>query len=150
LVSGACEPVAFVEPGAPAGERHRFTVVYDEHCALCRRAREWLTLQPTYVDLELLAAGSAEAHDRYGALPWLGEELVVVDGAGHVWVGPAAFLVALWSTRQYRHWAYRLSGPAFAPMAERFFHLVSSKRRRLGAMLGSPECTYCARPGVRS
>lgn len=146
-MSGDGEPVA---PTAPCRTRHRFTVVYDEHCELCRRARDWLSVQPTYVELELLAAGSDEAHERFGSLPWLGEELVIVDGDGNVWIGPAAFLVALWSTRQYRHWAYRLSGPAFAPMAERFFHLVSTKRRRLGGMLASPECSYCARPGVRS
>lgn len=152
---------------------HRLTVVYDENCELCRRARDWLALQPSWVELELVAAGSAEAQSRYGSLPWLGQELVIVDEDGHVWIGPSAFLMAIWSTRDYRPWAYRLSGPAFAPLAERFFHLISTKRKRLAAMfhlsahgelvdsfgirspaepvgLRSPECTYCARPGVRS
>lgn len=149
----ASQPTSVRNPtGAPPRRRvpHRLTVVYDENCELCRRARDWLALQPSYVELELIAAGSDEAQRRYGSLPWLGEELVIVDEAGHVWIGPAAFLVAIWSTRDYRPWSYRLSGPTFAPLAERFFHLISTKRKRLGAMLNSPECTYCARPGVRS
>ena len=79
-------------------------------------------------------------------LPWLGQELVVVDEFGNTWIGPAAFLVAIWSTRRYRPWAYRLSEPSFAPMAERFFHMISARRKRIGAMVSSPECTYCQRP----
>lgn len=146
----------------------RLVVVYDETCALCRKAREWLLTQTTFIPLELLAAGSSEARHRYGSLPWLGEELVVVDQDGRAWIGPAAFLMAMWATHRYRHWSYRLSGPAFAPLAEQFFHRISSKRRRIGAVLltsgrsaghtppthrhgdGSPECTHCARPGVPS
>ncbi len=126
------------------------TVVYDEHCALCRRAREWLATQPTYVELELLAAGSPEARRRYGGLPWLGQELVVVNEHDEAWIGPAAFLVAMWSTRRYRSWSYRLSSAAFAPMAERFFHMISARRHRIGAIVGSPGCTYCARPEHRA
>ncbi|MBI2705248.1 MAG: DUF393 domain-containing protein [Actinobacteria bacterium] len=126
------------------------TVVYDETCELCRRAREWLATQPSHVQIELLAAGSSEAKRRYGELPWLGRELVVVDEAGNTWIGPAAFLVAIWSTRRYRRWAFRLSEPAFAPMAERFFHLISAQRRRIGAMVGSPACTYCNRTGTHA
>ena len=138
--------------GPAAGRRgpHRLTVVYDEHCELCRRAHDWLTLQPSYVELHLLAAGSAEARRRYGALPWLGQELVVVDEEDNVWVGPAAFLMALWSTRRYRAWSYRLTGPAFAPLAERFFHLLSTKRRRIGSVMSAPACSWCTTPGVRS
>jgi predicted DCC family thiol-disulfide oxidoreductase YuxK len=128
----------------------RLTVVYDETCALCRRCRDWLATEPLEIELELLAAGSPAAQDRYGTLPWLGQELVVVADDGRAWVGPAAFLTCLWATRRWRPWSYRLAGPAFAPLAERFFHAVSANRRRLGGMLESPECEWCARPGQRS
>ena len=157
------------EPDRHDGHVQPFTglvVVYDETCELCRRARAWLAGQTTFVPLELLAAGSAEAHQRYGSLPWLGEELVVVDQDGQAWIGPAAFLMAMWATHRYRHWSYRLSGPAFAPLAEQFFHRISNKRRRIGALLVTgarstgfpapthrrdpPPCTHCARPGVPS
>lgn len=108
------------------------TVLYDADCALCIRCRHWLESQATYVDIRFLAAGSAEADERLESLrPWLGRELVVVSERGEVWIGAAAFLVCLWATREYRAWSYRLSGPAFAPLAERFLHSVSSRRRSL-------------------
>ena len=118
----------------------RLTVLYDETCELCRRCRHWLEFQPTYVNREFRAAGSPEAGRRYGGLPWLGAELVVVSEEGAAWVGPAAFLLCLWATRDWREWSYRLSGPAFAPLAERFFAVVSAHRRRLAAALHEPRC----------
>lgn len=122
------------------------TVVYDETCALCRRARDWLVTQPCYVPVELIGAGSEQARARFGNLPWLGQELVVADDDGHAWVGPAAFLTCLWATRRYRSWSYRLSEPALAPLAERFFYLVSKQRRRFGAYVGEDlECSWCDR-----
>lgn len=82
--------------------------------------------RPTYVRLELLATGSADAQQRCGGLPWLGQEVVVVGPGDRVRVGPPAFPMALWTTRRSRPWAHRLSGPTWAPMAERLFHAVSS------------------------
>jgi predicted DCC family thiol-disulfide oxidoreductase YuxK len=116
------------------------TVCYDEQCALCRRCRDWLEGQRTLVRVEFLASGSRETWERYGDVPWLGADLVVVDEHGNVWAGPAAFLMCLWATEQYRAWAYRLSGKALAPMAEWFFHFVSSNRRRIGAVVGTKDC----------
>jgi hypothetical protein len=60
---------------------------------------------------------------------------VVVGDAGEVWVGPAAFLVCLWALCGWREWSFRLAGPTFAPLAERFFLLVSSRRRAVAALL---------------
>jgi len=125
------------------------TVLYDEHCAICRRCRDWLAGQRTYVVLELLAAGSPAAKKRYGAMPWLGEELVVVSENNEVWVGPAAFITCLWATMRYREWSYRLSGPTLAPMAEDFFRAISKRRVRWSAYLSDgaeSECTWCERP----
>ena len=116
------------------------TVVYDEHCALCRRCRHWLELQRALVPLHFLAAGSPQAQELYGELPWLGSDLVVVSTTGDAWVGPAAFLMCLWATDEYRLWSYRLSGRTLAPMAERFFHTVSKQRGRIGKRFGDPEC----------
>jgi predicted DCC family thiol-disulfide oxidoreductase YuxK len=124
--------------------RH-LVVLYDENCAMCRRARDWLLAQPTLIQLVLVPAGSRAARDRYGTLPWLGQELIVVDDQGRAWVGPAAFLTCLWATVRYRAWAYRLSGPRLAPLAERFFKLVSKRRDRWSAWLGrdDPDCSWC-------
>lgn len=115
-------------------------VLYDEECELCRRCRHWLEHERSYVPIRFLGAASREATERFGdAVPWLGAELVVVSDRGDTWVGPAAFLVCLWATVRYRDWSYRLSGPAFAPMAESFFHAVSSRRRSIAKLLGPPK-----------
>ena len=126
------------------------TVLYDEQCALCRRCRHWLELQRTLVPIEFLAAGSDAARRLYGELPWLGADLVVVSNHGDAWVGPSAFLMCLWATTDYRAWSYRLSGRSLAPLAERFFHIVSKQRGRIGRRLGEPDCPdgHCKhRPG---
>ena len=119
---------------------NRLTVVYDGSCAMCVRCRDFLATSRSLVPLELLASQSREARERYGAVPWLGEELVVVSDEGDVWVGPAAFLVAMWSLADYREWSYRLSGPELAPLAERFFVAISSQRRRIATFFEKPRC----------
>jgi hypothetical protein len=96
--------------------------------------------QPSYVELVFMPCGSREARARYGRVPWLGEELVVVSDEGEVWAGPAAFLVCLWALRDWREWSHRLSGPTLAPLAERFFHAISTRRRRLAVWLGWQAC----------
>jgi predicted DCC family thiol-disulfide oxidoreductase YuxK len=128
-------------PAAPA----RLTILYDEQCALCRRARDWLLTQPCLVSVELLAAGSDEARERYGSVPWLGSELVVVDERGNAWVGPSAFLACMWATARYRAWAFRLSRPSLAHHAEDFFRWISKRRDRWSVRLGpgEHECSWC-------
>jgi predicted DCC family thiol-disulfide oxidoreductase YuxK len=113
----------------------RLTVLYDGTCELCQRCRLWMQGQPAFLDVELIPADSPLARQRYGEVPWLGEELVVVSDEGDVWVGAAAFLVCLWALVEWREWSYRLSGPTLAPVAERFFHSISEGRRSLGALL---------------
>lgn len=123
----------------------RLTIVYDEHCAVCRRARDWLLTQPTFVNLELVAAGSPAARARYNGLPWLGRELVAADDEGNVWVGPAAFITALWATKRYRAWSFRMSGEKLAPLAEAFFKMVSTRRNRWSRFIedDEEECSWC-------
>ena len=97
------------------------TVFYDEGCAFCRRCRDWLQAQPTFVPLHL----TPSPESRPG-------ELVVQADDGRVWTGPAAFTMCLWATKRYRSLSYSLTGPA----AEAFFRTISANRRRLAAMLG--------------
>jgi predicted DCC family thiol-disulfide oxidoreductase YuxK len=128
----------------PTEPTRRLTVLYDERCRFCLRCRDWLLGQPCLVEVEMLPAGSPAARRRYGALPVLGDELVVFDDRGRGWVGAAAFLVCLWATARYRPWAYRLSRPAFAHHAERFFLFVSKRRDRWNRWLDQDDdCTYC-------
>jgi predicted DCC family thiol-disulfide oxidoreductase YuxK len=127
------------------------TILYDERCALCRRSRDWLLTQPCLIRVELLPAGSAEAQARYRGMSWLGQELVAIDQAGQAWIGPAAFLICLWATIRYRGWAYRLSAPALAPLAERFFLMASKRRDRWSEWLHreDPDCSYCDQVSIR-
>jgi predicted DCC family thiol-disulfide oxidoreductase YuxK len=119
---------------------NKLTVLYDDSCALCIRCRDWLSTQSAFVELELLPSFSPDARRRFGAVPWLGEELVVVSDEGDVWVGTAAFIVCLWALVEWRPWSYRLSGPSFAHLAERFFHALSSNRRTIAAFLSPDDC----------
>jgi predicted DCC family thiol-disulfide oxidoreductase YuxK len=141
---GAPSPGGSSPPGV-ARQPHTLTILYDERCAVCRRARDWLLAQPCFVPVRLVPAGSPAVRARYGAVPGLGKELVAVDDNGQAWVGPAAFLTCLWATVRYRPWAYRLAAPALAPFAERFFMFVSKRRDRWSAWLrrDDRDCTWC-------
>jgi predicted DCC family thiol-disulfide oxidoreductase YuxK len=134
-----------MDTSVPETQTTRLTVLYDEKCAVCRRARDWLLTQHCFVQVELVPAGSAVARSRYGSVPWLGSELVAVDDIGRVWVGPAAFLTCLWATVRYRSWAYRLAGPTLAPLAQRFFMFITKRRDRWSGWIGrdDPSCTWC-------
>lgn len=116
------------------------TVLYDDACPICVRARAFLETQASFVRLEFLSCHSPLARKRYGAVPWLGQELVVVSDEGDVWAGPSAFIVCLWALFDYREWAYTLSGDAFAPLAERFFKLISKRRKLLAVFLPHSTC----------
>jgi predicted DCC family thiol-disulfide oxidoreductase YuxK len=117
----------------------RLTVLYDADCPLCARCRYFMESRAALVELSFVPCDSAEARARFGQVPWLGDELVVVSDEGGVWAGPAAFLMCLWALRDYREWSYRLSGPAFAPLARRFFQTVSERRKRW--FRPAPRCT---------
>ena len=110
------------------------TVLYDARCKLCSRARAWLEAQPTYVALEFVAAGSAEARSRYPELDHDAtmSDLTAVSDAGDVYAGAAGWLMCLWALRDYRAWSLTLSSPALMPQAQRFIAWVSRNRWRLG------------------
>ena len=118
----------------------RLTVVYDDTCELCRRCRHWLAAQPCHVELQFLATSSPAARQRYGATPWYGTELLVVDDTGRGWIGADAFLMCLWATRRWRSMSFRLRGGAFAPLAERFFNALSANRSTVSGLLRSHHC----------
>ena len=122
------------------------TILYDESCGLCRRAKDWLLTQPCRLPVELLPAGAPTVRSRFAAVePWLGRELVVVDDRGRAWVGPPAFLMCLWATARYRSVSHSFARPSRAPLAERFFRLVSDKRSRF-TWAKPPEvddCSWC-------
>ncbi len=145
VIEAPAQNAQVFEPPDRVGAPTTLTILYDERCVLCRRAAAWLLTQPCLVTVELLPAGSVEARARYGALPWIGSELVAVDEHGNAWVGPAAFLACMWATARYRSWAFRLSRPALAPHAETFFKWISKRRDRWSRWVATDdeECSWC-------
>jgi predicted DCC family thiol-disulfide oxidoreductase YuxK len=113
----------------------RLTVLYDDSCGLCRRARAWLSGQPTYVELEFVPAGSAEARQRWPGIDPAAtlRNLTVIADTGELYVDAKAWVMCLWATREHRPLAHRLSSPALAPHAAKFVAWVSDNRRSLGS-----------------
>jgi predicted DCC family thiol-disulfide oxidoreductase YuxK len=109
------------------------TVIYDAECGLCTSTKEWLLVQPTLVNLRMIAAGSAEARARFPQLP--AGELAVIADTGDVWMGNHAWLVCLWALREYRELALKLSSPLLLTMAKQAFAVVSRNRGALSRLL---------------
>jgi predicted DCC family thiol-disulfide oxidoreductase YuxK len=111
------------------------TVLYDANCRLCCRIKTWLEVQPKYVDLQFVPAGSAAARERYPRLDQAMtlKDLTVVSDNGDYYCGAKGWLMCLWALREYRGWAIRFSAPDLMPMARRFVVKVSSLRLRFGA-----------------
>jgi predicted DCC family thiol-disulfide oxidoreductase YuxK len=109
---------------APAAARDRvplraLTVLYDPDCPLCAFLRDWLVRQRTFVPLDLVAAGSAEARRRFPGLDHTGtlDEITAVGDAGQVYRGSSAWVVTLWALRAHRPLAHRLAAPGGAALA---------------------------------
>lgn len=111
-------------------------VLYDAHCELCCRIREWLTSQPKYVELKFIAAGSAEARRRFPELNHNAtlRELTVISTSGHVYRDAKAWLMCLWALREYREWSLQLSTPEMMPIARRFIAWISRNRFRIARL----------------
>lgn len=110
------------------------TIVYDGDCGFCRWCRDWLAGQPLVVPVTFRPSSDAEARRRWGHVEGYGDELLVADDDGAVWVGTAAFTMALWATREHRARSYRLE----TPLARALVHQLSSQRARLAGVLSVP------------
>jgi predicted DCC family thiol-disulfide oxidoreductase YuxK len=113
---------------------HTLTVLYDARCNLCSRVRSWLETQPAYVQLDFIAAGSAEARRRYPGLDHAAttRELTVISDAGDIYLEANAWIMCMWALRDYRAWSLRLSTPEMLPLARRIVLWVALNRFRFG------------------
>jgi len=109
-------------------------VIYDSRCGLCTHLKGWLARQPVYVPVRMVAAGSAEALQRFPGLN--SAELAVVSESGEVWLGDSAWIMCLWALRHYRAWAQRLSRPALRPFSRQAFAALSGSRFALTRLFG--------------
>lgn len=108
----------------------RLTVLYDDRCPLCRSFSAWLARQPALVGLDLVPAGSIEAHRRFPELDHRRtlEEITVVSDAGAVWTGAQAWVMCLWATAAHRPLAETLARPSRLPLAKGAAHLAAGIR----------------------
>lgn len=122
----------------PPLEDAALTVLYDVRCALCRRARSWLTDQPKYVPMAFVAAGSREARRRFPDLDHDStlEELTVIGWKGEVYRGAKGWVMCLWALERYRSAALRMSSPEMLPVARRLVAWVSRNRFQIGETAG--------------
>lgn len=116
----------------------RLYVLYDAECGLCSRVRRWAEKEPTFVELEFVAAQSARAYWWFPTLvrPGHPEELVVVNDEGGVYREDTSWIMVLYAMQQYREWAMRLARPGLLPHARAAFRLLTDNRKRVSEWLG--------------
>lgn len=124
----------------PSTSPTRIVVLYDDRCAFCVRCAEWLASEPALVAVELLPCGSERARLRFGEVPGLGDDLLVVADTGDAWSGPGAFVVCLWALARWRPYAFLLAAPELAWLSRRFFTQVARRRHWLASMMGHAPC----------
>ena len=113
-------------------------ILYDAECALCWSCRRWLERQPAFVELRFLALQSPETACRFPGIERFHprEQLLVVSDEGAVYQGAHAWVMCLWSLREYREWSQRLASPALLPWARRVCEMVSGNRLTISRWLG--------------
>ncbi len=116
---------------------NELTVFYDERCELCRRCRDWLRRQPTFVTLSFIPLQSPLLEKRYPLLASYrpDQEILVVSNDGGIYRGGDAWLMTLWATQTYREWSLRLATPVLYPLIRKFVTLVSHHRLSISSLL---------------
>ncbi|GAA2837067.1 DCC1-like thiol-disulfide oxidoreductase family protein [Kribbella solani] len=132
------------------------TVLYDDHCPVCRRFKSWLAAQRPAPDgeggvvrLRFVVAGSADARARYPELDHAAtlREVTVIADDGSVYVGDRAWIVCLWATGEHRHTAVRLASPAMRPVAKAMVQAAAGLRRLSGGDYADECDGQCDRQG---
>jgi predicted DCC family thiol-disulfide oxidoreductase YuxK len=116
-------------------------VLYDEHCELCQRLKDWLVGQRCWIGLGVIPAGSPRARTMFPGLERVTStsDLVVVSDAGEVYLNNHAWIMCLYALEEYRDWALRLSSPLLLPLARQAFATLSKNRATISRWIGSSE-----------
>lgn len=116
-------------------------VLYDEKCELCKRLKDWLMGQRTWIGVGVIPAGSARAKAMFPGLESIASstDLVVVSDAGEVYLNNHAWIMCLYALEEYRDWAMRLASPLLLPLARQAFDALSKNRGTLSRWIRSPE-----------
>jgi len=114
----------------------RLMIYYDAECGFCCRIKAWLASEPAYVALRFTPRQS----QAVSAVPGLidearPDEMVVVDDAGGVYRGAAAYLMCLWALRRWRPWASRLASPTPRPFVRQACQMLARRRQSISHTL---------------
>lgn len=122
-------------------------VLYDETCGFCCRCAEWLGAQPKYVPMVCMPAGAPQTKEAFPTLRRTAQktELIAIDDKGGVYREADAWVAVMWTLKNYRGWAKRLSNPSLRPLARNVFELISTNRHKVSEWLGLQPHPYIAR-----
>jgi predicted DCC family thiol-disulfide oxidoreductase YuxK len=119
----------------------RLVILYDAACAVCVRCRELIEAQDALVPIRFVACRSPRAKARYGTIPLLVHELVVVDDdSGNWWAGSAAFVMTLWALAPTRGLAELACASWLAPITHALFSWITAHRTSLAWLAGTASC----------
>lgn len=114
-------------------------VLYDPNCAICRRLKDWILVQRSWIGIAVIAAGSEKAKRLFPELDQVAgnDDLAVVSDDGAVYLNDRAWIMVLYAMVEYRDWAARLTHPLLMPLARQAFAALSKNRHTLSRLLGS-------------
>jgi len=116
-------------------------VLYDPKCELCCRLKDWLMVQPAWITLEVIPAGSPTARMMFPELEQIagGNDLAVISDDGGVYLNDRAWIMVLYALDEYRDWAARLTHPLLMPLARQAYAVLARNRQSLSRLLSSKE-----------
>jgi predicted DCC family thiol-disulfide oxidoreductase YuxK len=114
-------------------------VLYDPNCELCRRLKNWILVQRSWIGLAVLEAGSEKAKRLFPELEQIAtkNDLAVISDEGAVYLNDRAWIMVLYAMVEYREWASRLTHPLLMPLARQAFAALSKNRHFLSRWLSS-------------
>jgi len=116
-------------------------VLYDPKCELCRRLKDWILVQRSWIGLAVLEAGSDKARRLFPELESIAsnDDLAVISDEGAVYLNDRAWIMVLYAMIEYRDWAGRLTHPILMPLARQAFAALSKNRHYLSSWLSAED-----------
>ena len=116
-------------------------VLYDPKCEICRRLRDWILVQRSWIGIAVVAAGSDQSKRLFPELDQIAgqDDLVVISDEGAVYLNDHAWIMVLYAMVEYRDWAARLTHPLLMPLARQAFAALSKNRHTLSRWLSSED-----------
>src|SRR5580692_5892258 len=116
-------------------------VLYDPKCEICRRLKDWILVQRSWIGIAVLEAGSEKAKRLFPELERIAtqDDLVVISDEGAVYLNDHAWIMVLYAMVEYRDWAARLTHPLLMPLARQAYAALSRNRHFLSRWVSSAE-----------